>query len=73
VIRDRLVNHPGRKDEAMAQLLDGYGAEEVKALLANLGGHDLGKVMEAYAQAFATQKQPVVIFAYTIRTYAQGG
>jgi pyruvate dehydrogenase E1 component len=62
-----LVNHTGRKDEAMAQLLDGHGAEEVKALLANLGGHDLEKVMEAYAQAFATQKQPVVIFAYTIK------
>jgi pyruvate dehydrogenase E1 component len=67
VIRDRLINHAGQKDEAMAQLLDGYRTEEVKELLANLGGHDLEKVLEAYAQAFATEKQPVVIFAYTIK------
>src|SRR5262244_3846504 len=66
-VRDRLVNHAGREDEAMAQLLDGYGAAEVKELLANLGGHDLEKVMEAYAQAFAVTTQPVVIFAYTIK------
>jgi pyruvate dehydrogenase E1 component len=67
VIRARLVNHTGKTDEAMAQLLDGYGTDEVKELLANLGGHDLEKVMEAYAQAFASTKQPVVIFAYTIK------
>jgi pyruvate dehydrogenase E1 component len=66
-VRDRLVNHAGGKDEAMAQLLDGYGADEVKELLANLGGHDLEKVMGAYAQAFAVTRQPVVIFAYTIK------
>src|SRR5215475_4631989 len=56
VIRARLVNHTGKTDEAMAQLLESYGTDEVKELLANLGGHDLEKVMEAYAQAFASTK-----------------
>lgn len=67
VIRDRLINHAGKKDAAMAELLEGYSPDEIKELLANLGGHDLEKVLEAYAQAFAIDTQPVVIFAYTIK------
>jgi pyruvate dehydrogenase E1 component len=66
-IRDRLISHGGREDEAMVELLDGYEPDEVKELLTNLGGHDLESVLEAYEEAFAIEKQPVVIFAYTIK------
>ena len=66
-IRDRFVQHNGKKDAAMAELLAGYEPAEVKELLANLGGHDLGRVLEAFAAAFAIETQPIVIFAYTIK------
>ena len=66
-IRDRFVQHGEHRDEAMAELLAGYEPDEVKALLANLGGHDLGRVLEAFAEAFAIDTQPIVIFAYTIK------
>jgi len=66
-IRARLIGHGGKEDEAMEELLVGYGPDEVKELLANLGGHDLERVLEAYQEAFAIDRQPVVIFAYTIK------
>ena len=66
-IRDRFVQSNGKKDAAMAELLAGYEPDEVKELLANLGGHDLERVLEAFAEAFAIETQPIVIFAYTIK------
>ncbi len=66
-VRNRLVNHGGREDEVMAELLESYKSNEVQELLANLGGHDLESVLEAYEEALAVEKQPVVIFAYTIK------
>jgi pyruvate dehydrogenase E1 component len=67
VIRSRLINFGGREDSSIARLLEDYGSEEVKELLSNLGGHDLERVLAAYAEAFAVEKQPVVILAYTIK------
>ena len=67
VIRSRLINFGGREDPTVARLLEDYGSEEVKELLSNLGGHDLERVLAAYAEAFAVAKQPVVILAYTIK------
>lgn len=66
-IRSRLINFSGRADSTIAGLLEDYGPHEVKELLSNLGGHDLEKVLAAYAEAFAVEKQPVVILAYTIK------
>lgn len=66
-IRERFVQRGGRRDEAMAGLLADYAPDEVKDLLANLGGHDLERVLEAFAEAFAIPHQPSVIFAYTIK------
>ena len=37
-IRDRFIQYNGKKDAAMAELLAGYEPDEVKDLLANLGG-----------------------------------
>jgi pyruvate dehydrogenase E1 component len=67
VIRSRLIHFGGRENPAIARLLEDYGSEEVKELLSNLGGHDLERVLAAYAEAFAVEKQPVVILAYTIK------
>jgi len=67
VIRSRLINFAGRADPTVARLLEDYGTEDVKALLSNLGGHDLERVLAAYVEAFAVTTQPVVILAYTIK------
>jgi len=67
VIRTRLIQFGGKEDVAVARLLEEYSAEDVKALLGNLGGHDLEKVLSAYIEAFAVENQPVVILAYTIK------
>jgi pyruvate dehydrogenase E1 component len=66
-IRSQLIHFGGRENPTIARLLEDYGAEEVKELLSNLGGHDLEKVLVAYAEAFAVENQPVVILAYTIK------
>jgi pyruvate dehydrogenase E1 component len=66
-IRARLVAPDGRFDPLMAELLEPYHPSEVKELLGNLGGHDLRRVLEAFDEAFTASKQPVAIFAYTIK------
>ena len=66
-IRSQLIHFGGRENPTIARLLEDYGSEEVKELLSNLGGHDLESVLAAYAEAFAVEKQPVVILAYTIK------
>jgi pyruvate dehydrogenase E1 component len=62
-IRERLDAH----DPAIAEVLAPYSPAECKELFANLGGHDLNSVLEAYDRAFAIEDRPVVIFAYTIK------
>ncbi len=62
-IRERLAS----RDPAIAELLTPYSAAACKELFANLGGHDLESVLEAYDHAFAIEDRPVVIFAYTIK------
>jgi pyruvate dehydrogenase E1 component len=66
-VRARLVAPDNRVDHAMAELLEPYRPSEIKELLGNLGGHDLVRVLEAFDEAFAPGKQPVAIFAYTIK------
>src|SRR5215472_3651653 len=63
IIRARLASH----DPALAELLAPYPPAVCKELFANLGGHDLESVLEAYDRAFAIEDRPVVIFAYTIK------
>ena len=66
-IRSQLIHFGGRENPTIARLLEDYGSEDVKELLSNLGGHDLESVLAAYVEAFAVEKQPVVILAYTIK------
>jgi pyruvate dehydrogenase E1 component len=56
---------PSRR-ERLAALLDGYGGA-VGALVQDLGGHDLGDVLDALAAARAETERPTVVFAYTIK------
>ncbi len=50
-----------------AALLEGIDDGEVAALLADLGGHDLDAIVEAFADAEAVADRPVAILAWTLK------
>src|SRR5579875_64762 len=66
-IRERLIGSGDRFDPAMAELLAPFRPRELKELIANLGGHDIARVLEAFDEAFSVDNQPVAVFAYTIK------
>ncbi len=43
--------------------------EELRDLIANLGGHDLPKLIEVFNQADAVEDAPAVVFAYTVKGF----
>jgi pyruvate dehydrogenase E1 component len=73
----------GASDEVVrAALLDGLGAgdrralealladePDVSALIQDLGGHDLGDILDGFAAARAETARPTVVFAYTIKGF----
>jgi pyruvate dehydrogenase E1 component len=60
-LRERL---PG-SDAALEKLVDELDDAELRAGFRDLGGHDLGKLIEAYRSA--DNDRPTVVFAYTIK------
>ena len=58
----------GGERARLAGLLDCYEGR-LLPLVRDLGGHDLGDVLEALARARAVPDRPSVIFAYTIKGY----
>lgn len=55
-------------DDIIAALKD-VPNEQLPAIVANLGGHDLPKLLQVLQQADAVPDRPVVIFAYTVKGY----
>ena len=43
--------------------------DELRDLIANLGGHDLPKLIEVLNQADAVEDAPAVVFAYTVKGF----
>ncbi|MBM3677050.1 MAG: pyruvate dehydrogenase, partial [Actinobacteria bacterium] len=69
VVRATLLETLADAERArLGHLLDGYRGE-VAELVRDLGGHDLGDVLDALARARETTDRPTVIFAYTIKGY----
>jgi pyruvate dehydrogenase E1 component len=60
----------GAASRRVARLLDAHG-EGVGQLVRDLGGHDLGDVLDALRQARETRDRPTVIFAYTIKGHGR--
>ncbi|WP_116715526.1 transketolase-like TK C-terminal-containing protein [Euzebya tangerina] len=54
-------------DPAVLRLADEYDDEALKALVTDLGGHDLGLLLDTYRACDAEQERPSVVFAYTIK------
>ena len=55
----------GSDDPALAQLLESVGPDELQTVLRDLGGHDIGLLLETFAQVDDTR--PTVVLAYTIK------
>src|SRR5262249_51504560 len=69
VVRETLLSGLGGVDSVrLERLLDRY-AGEVAPLVRDLGGHDLGDILDALRRARLTTDRPTVIFAYTIKGY----
>ena len=64
--RGRLVL-AGPEPEAVGRAVADVPDEELPALLADLGGHDLAVLLDAFAEAKAVTNAPTVVFAYTIK------
>ena len=54
-------------DPRVCQVLDPFDDTEVATLVKNLGGHDLGLLIEAFRECDSHRNQPSVLFAYTIK------
>src|SRR6185436_3974175 len=63
-LRERL---PGR-NAGLAALAGELADDELRAAFRDLGGHDIGKLIEAYRAA--QHDRPTVIFAYTIKGWS---
>ena len=44
-----------------------YDDDELKRLVTDLGGHDLGLLLDTFAECEAVTDRPSVLFAYTIK------
>ncbi len=54
-------------DPGVREALAPYGDAEVAALVKNLGGHDLGLLIDCFRECDAHTDRPSVLFAYTIK------
>lgn len=66
-IREQLARSDGRVNPELYRLLEECPASEISGLLADLGGHDLGMILDAFERADQRAGQPTVIIAYTIK------
>jgi pyruvate dehydrogenase E1 component len=62
-----LADAPGSDRDALASCLEDVPDDALPALLGDLGGHDLGELLNAFQQADASTGQPTVLFAYTMK------
>ena len=65
-LRRRLPGDNGG-DREIRGLMDGLDDAEITAAIADLGGHDLADLLDAFRLADASRDRPAVIFAYTIK------
>ena len=67
-VRRRLAEvADGGEQEAILAAVAETPDEDLRELIANLGGHDLPRLLEVLAEADAIDDAPVVIFAYTVK------
>ncbi|HLH46942.1 MAG TPA: 1-deoxy-D-xylulose-5-phosphate synthase N-terminal domain-containing protein, partial [Acidimicrobiales bacterium] len=67
-LREAVVG-TGRDRKALRRLLGEVEDGELAAALRDLGGHDLGDLLGAFAEADDVEDRPSVIFAHTIKAW----
>jgi pyruvate dehydrogenase E1 component len=67
-LRQRLPGS-GRGKKDVARLIEELDDDELLRAVRDLGGHDLGDLLDAYARADRVTDRPSVIFAYTIKAW----
>ncbi|HET7456399.1 MAG TPA: hypothetical protein VFJ74_02025 [Gemmatimonadaceae bacterium] len=81
-LADRITEMPNEEYQRLLRAADagelrvrlgdaagGVPDEELRAMVRDLGGHDLGLLLDAFAAADAVTDRPSVIFAYTIKAW----
>jgi pyruvate dehydrogenase E1 component len=69
-LRERLPDAGARDDRrALQTLMAGLDDEQLMSAIRDLGGHDLGMLLDALAEADAVVDRPSVIFAFTIKAW----
>ena len=63
-LRDRFLS--GAPDDVVRAML-GVPDHDVAALVQNLGGHDLGTLLDAFRRCDAVSERPSIVFAYTVK------
>jgi pyruvate dehydrogenase E1 component len=63
-LRERFLAHA---DPAVKAVLADVDDADLAPLVQNLGGHDLGLLVDAYRAADATTDRPSIVFAYTVK------
>jgi pyruvate dehydrogenase E1 component len=63
-LRERFL---GGADASVVRLLDERDDDEVTSLVQNLGGHDLGVLLDSYRSCDEVTDRPSVVFAYTVK------
>lgn len=63
-LRDRFLEEA---DPVVKRLLDDVPDDELRPLVTNLGGHDLGVLLDVLAQTDTVADRPSVVFAYTVK------
>lgn len=56
-------------DPAIHRIADRLGDDELKALITDLGGHDLNLLVDTFRSCDTELDRPSVVFAYTIKGY----
>jgi len=67
-LRERLPGD-GRESRDVAMLVRQLDDDELLRAVRDLGGHDLGDLLDAFAAADAIVDRPTIIFAYTIKAW----
>ena len=56
-------------DPAVVSMADRYDDDELARLITDLGGHDLGLLIDTFRECDEATDRPSVVFAYTIKGY----
>jgi pyruvate dehydrogenase E1 component len=67
LLMNQLCRVAGHPDAELRRLLAGEDPDEIGSILAGLGGHDLGKILDAFREANSVTDRPVAILAYTVK------